>query len=132
MAYVIDDSRWPLVLARAIPYDPQTLEACYRKLEALLARKQVFVVLFDMRGASSSSERRKKFLEFGERHADAVKRYIAGAAIVASSPIERGFITAALWVRTPPYPMRVFSNAIEAEAWLFEAFAPILTPPSTP
>jgi len=129
MPYAVDDSRWPLVTARAIAYDPQTLEACYRKIEELLARKRPFVVLFDLRGATSSSERRRRLQEFGERYAVEIERYLAGVALVASSPIERGFITAGLWLRSPTYPMRVFSTAIEGEAWLREDFSRVIERP---
>ena len=127
MAYAVDDTRWPLVVARTIPFSAETLAASYRTLEALLERKQPFVVLFDMRGATSSSERRRKFMEFGERHADAIKHYLAASAVVASSPLERGFVTAVLWVKTPPFPMRVFASSTDAEAWLREAFAHVLS-----
>lgn len=127
MPYAVDDSRWPLVTARAIAYDVQTLEACYRKLEELLGRKQAFVVLFDMRGATSSSERRRRLQEFIERFSAELQSYLAAMALVASSPIERGFITAGLWVRRPLCPMHVFSTASDAEAWLRAEFAHVLS-----
>ena len=126
MAYAVDDSGWPLVTARAIAFDPQTLDACYRKLDALLARRQPFVVIFDMRGATSSPERRRRLQAFGDRHEADIKHYLAAVALVASSPLERGFITAGLWVRSPAFPMRVFPNASEAEAWLRASFAHVL------
>lgn len=129
MPYRVDDARWPLVTAHAIAYDPQTLAACYGKLEELLARNRTFVVLFDMRGATSSSERRRRLLEFGERYSTEARRYLAAVALVASSPIERGFITAGLWLQSPAFPMRVFSTAKEAEAWLLADFSHVLDPP---
>lgn len=127
MAYAVDDSAWPLVIARAVAHEPQALAAGYRKLEAILDRKQAFVLVFDMRGATSSSARRQKFQEWCERNTDALTRYLTGAAVVASSTVERGFITAGLWVRTPPFPMRVFANASDAEAWLRADFAQVFT-----
>jgi hypothetical protein len=125
MGYDIDDSRWPLLVARATQYlsDPAALDASYRKLESLLQREQRFLLVFDMRGASSSSSRRRRFLEWGETHADALTRLLVASAIVAASSIERGFVTAALWVRTPAFPMRVFASSAEAEAWLLSNYA---------
>jgi hypothetical protein len=123
MAYVIDDGRWPLVVARATVHsDAAALEASYRKLEAILDRKQQFVLLFDMRGATSSSSRRRNLLGWCERHADALTLYLAVGAIVAASSIERGFVTATLWVRSPPWPMRVFAEPSAAEKWLMSTF----------
>jgi hypothetical protein len=129
MAYAVDDSRWPLVVARAIAHEPVALAAGYRKLEAILERKQRFLLLFDMRGATSTSARRRSFLEWCERHANALTTLLAAAAVVAGSPIERGFVTAALWVSTPPYPMRVFANASDAEAWLLGECGHLISAP---
>jgi hypothetical protein len=124
MAYAIDDARWPLVVARATKHsDAAALEASYRTLEAILDRKQQFVLLFDVRGATSSSSRRRNLLSWCERHADALTRYLAVGAIVAASSIERGFVTASLWLRSPPWPMRVFADPDAAETWLLSELA---------
>ena len=120
MAYAIDDSRWPLVVSRATEFidDPEAAEVSYERLEAILARRQRFVLIFDMRGATSTPARRRKFLEWCARHSDALTRYLVAGAVIASSSIERGFATATLWVRTPPWPTRVFGDPQEAEEWL--------------
>ena len=125
MGYAIDDTRWPLVTARATKFleDPVAVEASYRKLERILARDQHFVLLFDMRGASSTSERRRKFREWGQAHVEPLTRLIVAGAVVAASSLERGFVTASLWVVTPPWPMRVFAESGEAEEWLVSEFA---------
>jgi hypothetical protein len=46
--------------------------------------------------------------------------YFAGAAVVLSSPIQRGILTAVLWIFTPPYPMRAFADVREARGWLLD------------
>lgn len=120
MGYDIDDSRWPLLVARATQYlnDPVAADASYRALERILKRDERFLLVFDMRGASSTSARRRKFVEWGERNSEALTRLLVAGAIVAATSMERGFVTAALWLRTPPFPMRVFADAVDAEAWL--------------
>lgn len=129
MGYDIDDSRWPLLVARATEHlsDPAAADASYRALELILQREQRFMLVFDMRGASSSPTRRRKFLEWGERHADVLTRLLVAGAIVAVSSIERGFVTASLWLRTPPFPMRVFAEPNAAEAWLLANYAHLTT-----
>ncbi|HET6332125.1 MAG TPA: hypothetical protein VFG30_02885 [Polyangiales bacterium] len=129
MGYEIDDSRWPLVVSRATEYlnDPAATEASYRKLESILQRDQRFMLVFDMRGASSTPARRHKFRDWCQRHEDPLTRLLVAGAIVAASSIERGFVTASLWISTPPWPMRVFSDSSEAEAWLLSNFAHLTT-----
>jgi hypothetical protein len=128
MAYAIADARWPLVTARATEFvdDPAALDPSYRKLEQILARKELFVLLFDMRGATSTSARRRRLFAWCDQHSDALTNLILAGAIVAASSLERGFVTAGLWVRSPAWPMRVFSDSPEAEAWLFEQFAQLV------
>jgi hypothetical protein len=129
MGYEIDDSRWPLVSARATKHlsDVAATDASYRKLESILRREQRFLLVFDMRGASSTPSRRRKFLDWGQRNAGPLTRLLVAGAIVAGSAVERGFVTASLWVRTPPWPMRVFSDASEAETWLLSNYAHLTT-----
>jgi hypothetical protein len=129
MGYEIDDSRWPIVIARATEHlgDPAAVDASYRKLESILLREQRFLIVFDMRGASSTPNRRRKFLEWCALHAEPLTRLLVAGAIVATSSVERGFMTATLWVRTPPWPMRVFSDSSEAEKWLISSFSHLTT-----
>lgn len=125
MGYAIDDSRWPLLVARATEYlsDEMAVDASYRKLEQILKREELFVLVFDMRGATSTSARRKRFREWGLQHEDALTRLIVAAAVVARSSIERGFVTASLWLAAPVFPMRVFTDSADAESWLLTDFA---------
>jgi hypothetical protein len=124
MGYDIEDARWPLVVARATKYlgDPAATDASYRKLESILEREQRFLLVFDLRGASSTPGRRRRFHEWCQSHEDALTRLLVAGAIVAGSGMERGLVTAALWVRTPPWPMRVFTDSSEAETWLLANF----------
>ena len=120
VAYAIDDSRWPLLVSSATEFinDPDALEASYRRLEQILTRKQRFVLIFDMRGAASSSARRKKFIEWCERNSEGLTTYLVAGAVIVGSSVERGFATATMWLRTPPWPTKVFEDPREAEAWL--------------
>ncbi len=130
MAYAIDDSRWPLLVARATEFmhDPADFEASYRKLESILARNQPFLLVFDVRGASSTSSRRRKFMEWCQHHADVLTRNLIAAAVIAASSVERGFVTATLWVKSPPFPMRVFAESSDAEEWLLTNFRHLTLP----
>jgi hypothetical protein len=37
--------------------------------------------------------------------------------VIVKSSIERGIVTAVLWLSPAPFPIRVFDSATEAERW---------------
>lgn len=123
-AYVVDTSRWPLVTSHATTavHDIHALDATYAALEAVIARKQLCVTLFDMRGGASDSQRRKRFVEWFSNHQAAIKQWNVAHAVVVGTAIERGFVTAASWLMPPVVPFRVFTDPREAEAWLIDQY----------
>jgi|GEM_PF-2497793 len=125
LAYVVDDSRWPLLALRptALVDDPAALDATYRALERVLAKRRRMLMLFDLRGASSSPPRRRRLLEWGLRHEAELRAYLGASALVVGNGFERGFVTAMLWLHPVPWPMRVFTTRDEAEAWLLREHA---------
>ena len=128
LAYVVDEARWPLVVLRATAAvdDPDALNASYRALERVLAKQRRFLMLFDLRGASSSPSRRRRLLDWGLRHEQALRAYLGASGLVVGNGFERGFVTAMLWLQPVPWPMRVFSSLQEAEAWLMQEHAEAL------
>lgn len=125
LAYVVDDSRWPLLALRptASVDDPAALDATYRALERVLAKRRRMLMLFDLRGARSSPARRRRLLEWGLRHEVELRAYLGASALVVGNGLERGFVTAMLWLHPMPWPVRVFSSRDEAEAWLLQEHA---------
>lgn len=122
LAYVVDDRRLPLVALRptAAVDDPVALDATYRALERVLAKRRRFLMLFDLRGASSSPNRRRRLLDWGLQHERELRAYLGASALVVSNGFERGIVTAMLWLHPVPWPMRVFSSVEDAEAWLLQ------------
>jgi hypothetical protein len=120
LAYLVDDTRLPLLALRptAAVDDPAALDGTYRALEQVLAKRRRILMLFDLRGASSSPGRRRRLLDWGLRHEPELRAHVGACALVVSNGIERGFVTAMLWLHPVPWPMRVFSSVGEAEAWL--------------
>jgi hypothetical protein len=120
IAYSVDKSRWPLVTLRptsAVGSD-SALDATYAAVEELLAQAQRFAVLYDLRGAVSSPARRRRLLDWFEDHKREVTECLSAMAMIVGNGMERGFITATLWVKPPPFPMKVFTSEADAESWL--------------
>lgn len=124
LAYAVDVSRWPLIAigATTAVRDAMALDATYATLEGVLGRKQPFVCLIDVRGAASDPARRKRFASWIEAHRAALDRYSIAIATIVGTTIERGIVTAALWLVQKPGQMRVFTDVREAESWLQERY----------
>jgi hypothetical protein len=120
-AYSVDTARLPLVVVSPTPHvlDDSALEVTYAQLERVLGLETPLYLLFDLRGGTSSPKRRQRLTNWQAARKEQLERNVRAMAIVVGSTLERGFVTAALWLFTPAYPMRVFTEPREAEAWLF-------------
>lgn len=133
-AYLVDTSRWPLVTAAptAAVRDPDALTATYAALDILLDRRQPFVSLLDLRGGASDPNRRRRFADWLNRNRGRVHELVVAHAVVVGSTIERGFVTAALWLVSTPCPMRIFTSQSDAEDWLLAMYAARNRPSASP
>jgi hypothetical protein len=126
MPKLIDLERWPLVCIRppsAVPDEGAELDAFYRELETVLARRRPLVVLYDLRGVRTSTARRERMIEWTSKHDAAIRTYMSALAIVVSSEEERANVTAAFWSLKQSYHARIFDSTEEAEHWLLSEFA---------
>lgn len=120
LAYSVDTSRWPLCTISSTPAvrDNAALENTYVAVQALLARRERFTCLIDVRGAYSEPSRRKRMMGFIQEHRAALDHYLVATAAVVGSSVERGVVTAALWLLPGTANIRVFTDANDAETWL--------------
>jgi hypothetical protein len=122
----VDESRWPLVVIRwpttAVTDDHVTAFLASSRVH--LARCERFASLHDgVRATGLDGKQRKRMADHVREHHDALARYHVAAAIVASSSLIRGVITAVNWVAPPPFPQHTFAASADAEAWLVEMLA---------
>jgi hypothetical protein len=117
----VDDTRWPLV---EIHWPDGTVrsEDVDRFLaiaDEHIARKSHYVALHDgVRASGVDAAQRKRFAAHVDRNRNGLTKWCVAAAIVASSPIVRGIVTAVNWMSPPPMPQRVFAKRDDAVAWL--------------
>jgi hypothetical protein len=115
-----DMSGWPLcrVSWPRVMRDGE-LDAHWDYLETFLLKGEPFALLIDARGAAHPSSRQRQIM--GRRLAQNFQCYplgMTGIAMVLSSAIERGMLTAVNWVSGPAYTIRAFRTPELAVVWL--------------
>lgn len=121
MRLEIDEKRWPKVYV--VWPDKLLSEEEFRKgvtaLSDFTRRGQPFVVLHDGRKAARPTATQRSFAAARQKaDADYSRRFLKGSAMVVSSPVIAGVVTAINWVFPPPYPQKIFSSMDEAEEWI--------------
>ena len=115
-----DYSRWPVVVVRApsTSVSDEAIDAFMEEFEAEVDRRgSRFAIVLDLRqaaGGFSPTQRRSMVQKL--RASDDQREQVAGA-FVFDSTLMRGVLTAVLWLRTPPYPIKVFADPIDAVTW---------------
>lgn len=85
------------------------------------AEGRQLVLLVDGRESNGmSAGQRKVTVDFAEQHDALIRRVCAGQALVLSSAIQRGVLTAILWIKPPATLMKTFGTLEDAERFLDE------------
>lgn len=124
-AYKVDESRWPLVVITPteVVKDPVAMDVAYEAFEAFAAKRRPFVLLLDIRGAVSDPARRKRLTAWTEDRRAWFDECLIATGVVVGSAVERGFVTAALWLLSPSTEVRVFTDRPLAVEWLLKCYA---------
>jgi hypothetical protein len=119
----IDDSRWPLVVA-TWPAEQLSDEAFQEMLDHMGTfnlRREPYAVIHDARKATRPTPKQRAAAAARQaQDAPLTRRYIKAMALVVSSPLLAGVVTAITWIAPPPFPQKVFSSVEDAEAWVTE------------
>ena len=65
----------------------------------------------------ATPRQRRMYAESDARLRDLDRKWCSGTAVVCSSPVTRGIVTAVHWVTPPVYPYKIFSSRREGERW---------------
>ncbi len=119
----VDVSRLPLVVLRfeGSPSDEEFSRYLDQVAREVFALDRPHGMVVDAaRLTSMSAKQRRMQAEWMEKHDATVRRNSVGNALVITSPIIRGALTAILWIRPMPGDHVVVSTYGEAERWIVE------------
>lgn len=118
----LDVTTWPVVVTTPPEgaVTDQELAAFLAKYRTLLQQRAgaKFVSVLDLRRHSGITARQRKMLaDWMNDEMDKSPCRCLGSALVFSSSLLRGMMTAILWLRTSSYERRVFATLNDAVAW---------------
>lgn len=114
-----DIQTWPIVVHRTIgvPSDAH-VDAFIEQADALLARAEPYVVIFDSTLAGRvSGYMRKRSSEWLANNSTSLAKYCHGTALVFPSAAFRFVLSTILLISPSPVPHKVHSNLDEAMEW---------------
>lgn len=94
------------------------LAHCTRELEAARrsGRRCAFITSTDA-SSSMTSRQRNHSASWTREHTPILREALAGHALVLPGAIQRGVLTAILWMVEYPAPLKVFATEDEAREW---------------
>ena len=105
--------------AGVVPDFDSFLKLC----DELLVRPGRYGVVIDLEGSQANAMRRQKLARWATEHRAEVAAHVVAIGVVARGPMERGVLTAIMWVMRPQVPIGAFLTQLEALAWVREQIA---------
>jgi hypothetical protein len=114
-----DEAAWPVVRVAFRDGKEERYIWLLQKFDALIARRQSYVMLLDTTALSTipAAATRHAVAKWQKEHDDDSKKWCLGSAIIISSRLVRGTLTAMNWVHEPVYPQYFPSTRREALDW---------------
>jgi hypothetical protein len=117
----VSDSRVEFVYDGA--FDDHDLERAHEQWLAFMKkadaeRRQVVLLADGARSQGMSASQRRATADFQVRHEALIRRVCIAQAVVIISSVQRGILTAILWLKPPPTLLKAFGTRSEATAFL--------------
>lgn len=116
-AYLRDEG--PIVTVTPPPaLTDEALKSILQSLEDCLARGSPYVLIFDLSNSGvPNAVQRATLAAHIRKNKPRSRLWVRGVAVVASSPLVRGMLTAILWLEPLGVTHEVFATIIEARSW---------------
>jgi len=115
-------ARWPVIeITNPRSFTDDEWTALLDEIAGVIHRDRPFAMINDVRvGPPPSAQQRKAISLLYKENMDLVKKNWRGTALITSSALVQGAITALNWLMPPPHPVKVCSNYAEGEKWAFQ------------
>lgn len=119
---VIDESRWPLVIATfdGDASDEEHLAWLRERTSQLLRRERHALILDARKCGALPPSQRKIQADWQREHTALAQKYTLGVAFLSASPVMRGILTAVIWLQPIKWPHEVVGTWDQAEQWTLE------------
>ena len=114
-----DKTRWPLVVVRyPDAFDEGDWDQLMQKIIAMVTSGQDYAMVNDARtGPPPTAAMRKQIADMYKTYRAEVEQHWRGTALIGTSPLIVGVMTALNWLTPPPHPVKVFRDYQEGETW---------------
>ena len=124
----LDISAWPLVQVTPPPYslsDEAVMEFVDFHRKLVRSQPTPHVLILDLRDCDRLNNHQRTRLSkvLSSADDDGAASSCAGTALVFSSPMLRGILTATFWVFRPLYPVKVWPDVASAQRWAYTLLA---------
>jgi hypothetical protein len=130
----IDASRAPLYIVTypETPSDQEVLEG-HRAIEEIYRStdRHVAWVVDARKVRKATPVQRRMVAEHEERTKQLAKKYNAGLALVITSRLVRGMVTAVFWMSPPVYPYEIFDDMELAQQWALQRLYDVKSDPDS-
>jgi|SRR5688572_7277251 len=115
-------TRWPVIEVTNPPaFTDEEWTHLLAQIVDVIRRDRPFSMINDVRvGPPPSAQQRKAISQLYQENMALVKKNWRGTALITSSALVQGAITALNWLMPPPHPVKVCSNYAEGEKWAFQ------------
>ncbi len=119
----LDVSRWPVVIVTPpASVSNEQLDHFFAAFDReVVSKRRRYSIVLDLRRCQGMPAAQRKILtDRMQRGEDRARMFCVGSALVFESALLRSLLTAIMWVREPPNPVKVFATVDEAAEWAME------------
>jgi hypothetical protein len=121
----LDVSRWPVVIVTPpASVSNEQLDHFFAAFDRDVAsRKRRYSIVLDLRRCQGMPAAQRKMLtDRMQRGEDRARVFCVASALVFESALLRSLLTAIMWVREPPNPVKIFATVDEGAEWASRLF----------
>ena len=111
---IVDFTHWPITIMTPPKWKDEYIEYYQEEVKR---RGERYALVLDVRDTIKPNPAERKRLTNSLSKSEFNKKYCVCCAMIFSSAITRGILTAVFWLHKPQYPIKVFATPEEGLEW---------------